>query len=110
MFGFLLKTIIICGVIGSVVGIIYLRRGSLPTIADAQVFLNQFKDSAKNVDTTVLAKNFSDTLDSLVTHPDRNSPVVLGVKITNDSLGKLVDVIQTLPPDQVAQVKQVICK
>jgi hypothetical protein len=44
-------------------------------------------------------------LDSLVTHPDPNSPVVLGVKISNDSLSTVVDVIRSLPPDQINQIK-----
>jgi hypothetical protein len=48
-------------------------------------------------------------LDSLVTHPDPNSPVVLGVKISNDSLSTVVDVIRSLPPDQINQIKSALC-
>ncbi len=63
--------------------------------------------SFKNVSAGNLAENVSKGLDSIVTHND--SPVVLGIKISNDSLNSVIDFIQNLPPDQVNELKQVIC-
>ncbi len=63
--------------------------------------------SFKNVSAGALAENVSKGLDSIVTHND--SPVVLGIKISNDSLNSVIDFIQNLPPEQVNELKQVIC-
>lgn len=107
MFGFLLKVVVLAAVVGSVVGIIYIRRGSLPNLAQVK---SDVINQVRSVDPKILAQNMSTALDSLVTHPDRNSPVVLGVKITNESLGTVVDVLQKLPPDQLSQLQTAICR
>ncbi len=109
MFGFLLKVGIIAAVVASIGGFVYLRRGSLPQIPSPNQWLALASESARKVDFKILAKNSSDALDNLIANPDKNSPVVLGVKITNESLGKLVDVIQGLPPEQADQIKSVVC-
>lgn len=108
MFGLLLKVTVIAAVVTTIGGFVYLRRGSLPVIPSLDRWLAMASESAQKVDFKVLAKNSSDALDSLV-NPDKNSPVVLGVKITNESLGKVVDVLQGLPPEQFDQLKQAIC-
>ena len=117
MFGFLFKIIIVALVVIGLYSVVSVRRGSPPQIpalsqitsAAQATFSRQAFSGLKNIDTSNLGKNLSQALDSLVTHPDRNSPVVLGVKITNDSLNTVVDVIQGLPPDQVDQIKNLLC-
>ena len=109
MFGFLLKTVVIAAVVATIGGFVYLRRGSLPHIPSPNQWLAIASDSASKVDFKILAKNTSDALDNLIVNPKDDSPVVLGVKITNESLGKVVDVLQGLPPDQFNQLKQAIC-
>lgn len=112
MFSFLLKIVIVAAVIAG--GAFYLTQKDPQFISKfaslRQSFSTPSLASLKGVDATSLAQNLSASLDALVTHPDRNSPVVLGVKITNDSLNTLVNVIETLPPEQVDQLKQVICQ
>ncbi|OGD03019.1 hypothetical protein A3D85_00600 [Candidatus Amesbacteria bacterium RIFCSPHIGHO2_02_FULL_47_9] len=111
MLGFLAKIIIVAAVVSVIGYVVFIRRGSLPdfSLFAPDHLLSNAISSVKKVDPKVLSQNVSDSLDKLITHPDKNSPVVLGVKITNESLNKLVDVIQTLPPDQVSQIKQAIC-
>ncbi|HJZ05669.1 hypothetical protein A2634_05210 [Candidatus Amesbacteria bacterium RIFCSPHIGHO2_01_FULL_48_32] len=109
MLGTLIKFGIIAAIVASIGGFIYLRRGSLPQIPQPKDLLSKAKSTVQSIDAKILAQNISVALDNLITHPDKNSPVVLGVKITNDSLKKLVEVIQTLPPDQVDQLKAVVC-
>ncbi|OGD01354.1 hypothetical protein A3E17_04190 [Candidatus Amesbacteria bacterium RIFCSPHIGHO2_12_FULL_48_14] len=117
MFGFLFKIIIVALVVIGLYSVVSVRRGSPPQIpslsqitsAAQATFSRQAFSGLKNIDTSNLGKNLSQALDSLVTHPDRNSPVVLGVKITNDSLNTVVNVIQGLPPDQVDQIKNLLC-
>jgi len=103
-------------------GYAYMNRDKIPQLTNltSQLKLPDIKQiNASDAGTRISAaldslvthpdKDISAALDSLVTHPDKDSPVVLGVKITNESIGKLVDVIQGLPPEQVNQIKQVIC-
>lgn len=66
--------------------------------------LSQIKDTKPQN----LLSGISGGLDSLVTHNNK-SPVVLGIKITNDSLNSIIDFIQNMPPEQVDQLKAVIC-
>ncbi len=119
MLGFLFKVLLIAAIVVGIVGFVMMKKGNLS--------LSQFKiDPSKilaqlPIDKNVLA-NFrgvkpeqvgsqvSSVLDSLVTHPGRNSgPVVLGVKVTNDTIGTITDVLMGLPSDQLNQVKSVIC-
>ena len=117
MFGFLLKVGIIAAVVVGVFTLVSWRRTGqvrLPsarnlTLWVASSFNREALSKIKNVNMGSVSRNLSSALDSLVTHPDRNSPVVLGVKITNDSLNTVVDVIQNLPPDQVNQIKALLC-
>lgn len=109
MFGFLFKVIIMAAVVAGG-GYAYINRDKFPQLAEIAQLPSRLKlPDLKQVDASEAGKRISSALDSLVTHPDKNSPVVLGVKITNESIGKLVDVIQGLPPEQVNQIKQVIC-
>lgn len=112
MFGFLLKVALVVVVVGGAFFYVSQKDFSFPQkIAAVRQFVTHPNLSfLKQVDTSALASNVSSTLDSIITHPDRNSPVVLGVKITNDSLNALVDVINQMPPEQVAQVKEIICQ
>lgn len=106
MISFLLKILLVAAVVVGVIGVVYMRRGSMPRISELP---GKLKDSLAQVNTTTLWSNLSGSLDSLVTNPDANSPVVLGVKITNDSLTTVVDVIQSLPPDQITQIRSALC-
>lgn len=109
MFGFLLKVIIFAALVGGI-GYAYVNRAKYPQLAKLNALSSQLNlAQLKTINSSNLGTRLSETLDSLVTHPDKNSPVVLGVQITNESLGKIVDVIRTLPPDQVSELKQVIC-
>lgn len=109
MLGFLFKVGTVAAVVAGIGGFIYLRRGSLPSLPPPTQWLGIARQTAREVDFKVVAQNLSTSLDNLVTHPDKNSPVVLGVKITNESIGKVVDVIQSLPPEQINEIKQAIC-
>lgn len=117
MFGFLLKLVVLVAVVGGILGTIYIKRGSLPdlpSISDLQSGISSIRSGqapefTKNVNINGLTGQLSSALDSLVTHPNQNSPVVLGIKITNDSLNTLVDFIQNMPPEQSEQLKTLIC-
>lgn len=103
------KIVVLVAIVTAIGGFIYLRRGSLPSLPPPTQWLGIARQTAREVDFKVVAQNLSASLDNLVTHPDKNSPVVLGVKITNESIGKVVDVIQSLPPEQINEIKQAIC-
>lgn len=108
MFGFLFKVIIMAAIVAGG-GYAYINRDKLPQLSQLPKLAQFAKFPDMEINASEAASRISSALDSLVTHPDKNSPVVLGVKITNESIGKLVDVIQGLPPEQVNQIKQVIC-
>lgn len=109
MFGFLFKVVLMAALVAGG-GYFYIHRGNLSQIKQLSNLTSQFKiPDIKQIDASQAGQRISEVLDSLVTHPDKNSPVILGVKITSDSLNTLVDVIAKLPPDQVSQIKQVIC-
>lgn len=115
MFGFLLKILFIGAIVASIVGFIYIKGGTLPSISTLQSGLTSLRngqaiESVKNTDVSGLTGQLSSALDSLVTHPNQDSPVVLGIKITNDSLNSLVDFIQNMPPEQSEQLKNLICQ
>ena len=107
MLGFFFKILIVAGLVAGVGWYFTIHGGKIPKISKLSDITN--KIDYKKIDTKIIGKQLSLALDSLVTHPDKNSPIVLGVKITNDSLNTLVDVIQKLPPDQVKELKQLIC-
>src|SRR3989344_6527115 len=105
MFGFLLKVVLVAAVVAGVGGVIYMRRGSWPT---PESLTADFKNAVTTVDMGTVTKNLSASLDSLITKP-ANSPVVLGIQVTSESLTTIVDVLQKLPPDQVSQIKAALC-
>lgn len=102
----MLKVIIIVAIVGG--GYFYLTSHN-SKLLHPQALTTQLKDAATHVSINAVAQNLGATLDSLITHADKNSPVVLGVKISNDSLGTIVDFLQKLPPDQISQIKSAIC-
>lgn len=113
MIAFLLKVIVLAAVVVGAYGFVVTRTGGEFTLSSViQGFKGGLDPAAladlKNMDVQSAKSRLSQSLDDLVTHAD-SSPVVLGVKITNDSLTTIIDVIQKLPPDQVEQVKSVIC-
>lgn len=121
MFGFLFKIIIVVALVAGVGGYLVIKRGgslmdipgyvsSLPktlSVKNAPKLLSSL--NLKSIDTTNLGGKLSDALDALVTHPDKNSPVVLGVKVTNDSIATITDVLLQLPNDQLNQIRNVVC-
>src|SRR3989304_7179678 len=106
MFGFLFKIIIVALVVIGLYSVVSVRRGNPPQIpslsqitsAAQATFSRQAFSGLKNIDNSNLGKNLSQALDSLVTHPDRNSPVVFGGQNCKDSLKTVVDGIQGAPP------------
>ena len=106
MLGFLTKVIFLAILVGGIGMFVVNRTGSIPTPESLKA---EVENTIKNFDTKTVTSNLSASLDALVTNPDSNSPVVLGVKISNDSLNKIVDTIQSLPPEQVEQVRDILC-
>ena len=49
-------------------------------------------------------------MDNIITHGNSGSPVVLGLKVTNKSLGAITDVLQKLPNEQLDQIRSVVCE
>lgn len=105
MFGFLLKVVLVTAVVAGVGGVIYMRRGSWPT---PESLTADLKNAVTTVNMGTVGKNLSASLDALITKPV-NSPVVLGIQVTSDSLTTIVDVLQHLPPDQIDQIKTALC-
>ena len=113
MIGFLLKILIVTGI---VVGVGWFAISKLggdpksilskgPGSLDFKIILAPLA----KINPKIIGSNISNSLDSIITHPDRNSPVVLGMKISNDSLDAVIKFIQNLPPDQVEQLKAAMC-
>ncbi len=112
MLGFLVKILVVAGIVVGV-GWYVLNKGHLtlpPKVSLSQLPLdkNALAQVKKMKPEQILAQ-VSSLLDSLVTHQKPGSSVVLGVKVTQDSLGTLVDVLQSLPKDQVDQLKFALC-
>jgi len=109
MFGFLFKVILMAAVVAGG-GYAYMNRDKIPQLKNlSQIAANLKIPDYKQINASEAGSRISAALDSIVTHPDKNSPVILGVKITNESLGIIVDAIQKLPPDQTNQIKQILC-
>ena len=113
MFGFLIKTIIIFVIIA---GIIFFVAPKLKNIKSVSGFslpkltdIGSVSGSLKNLNLAGFGSQLSQTLDKLVTHPNQ-SPVVLGVQITDNSLDAVVKLIRNLPPDQFNQIKSFVCQ
>ncbi len=117
MFGFLIKLIIVTTVIGGIVGYVAVKTKQSPkeVVLSAQSQIEslakpeKYQDMIKNIDTKVLLSKVGQTLDNLVTNQTKDSPVVLGLKVTNESLGVITDVLQKLPNDQLQQIRSVVC-
>jgi fructose-specific phosphotransferase system IIC component len=117
VFSFLAKIAIVAAIVVGIYSVIYYRRtGELPGPLKAyssQLNLPALSSLGKGLTAKLpqgdLGQNLSDTLDQLVTHSNTNSPIVLGVRVTNDSLQTLVEVLQNLPQDQFSQLKMAIC-
>src|SRR3989344_9498803 len=103
MFGFLFKVIVMAAVVAGG-GYAYLNRDKLPQLSQLPQLAQLAKLPNIEINASDAGSRISAVLDSIVTHPDKNSPVILGVKITNESLGIIVDAIQKLPPDQTNQI------
>jgi len=117
MFGFLIKLVIVTTVIGGIVGYVAVKTKQSPkeVVLSAQSQIEslakpeKYQDMIKNIDTKVLLSKVGQTLDNLVTNQTKDSPVVLGLKVTNESLGVITDVLQKLPNDQLQQIRSVVC-
>lgn len=96
-----------------VYGYVSMKRGSMPKIPTS---LSEIKSQIKipaipAINPSQAGKVISDTLDAFVTHPGRNlGPVVLGVRVTNESLGVITDTLLKLKPDQLQQIRNVVCQ
>lgn len=110
MFGFLLKIVLMVAMVGGVVGFVSIKSNQSPKqLVENLVKPEAYKQMIKNVDTGFIVSKASEALDSLVTHSGKDSPVVLGVKVTNESLGAIADVLQGLPKDQLQQIRNIVC-
>lgn len=69
----------------------------------------KYQDIIKNIDTKELLSKVGETLDNIVTNQTKDSPVVLGLKVTNESLSAVTDVLQKLPTEQLQQIRAVVC-
>ena len=116
MFRFFFKLLVIVVVVGAVYAVVYSRHGKFPQVTEfvtrVQAAFNQKSLeplALDQADFSGVGNQLSASLDTLVTHSGAASPVVLGVKITSDSISALVDIIQKLPPDQTNQLKDFLC-
>lgn len=122
MLGFLFKILIVVVLVVVVLTYFGVKTGnlsmsSLPhdlasfnykTLFSGQNFDN-IKAQVSGVSKEQLSENLSSSLDSLVTHASKNSPVVLGVKVTNESVGAVTDALLGLPSDKLDQIKNALC-
>ncbi len=119
MLGFLFKIVLVAAIVAGVMGYIMMKNGNL-SLGKIKLDPNQIlaqlpidKNALMNfkqANPGSIGSKLSSTLDSLVTHPGRNpGPVVLGVQISNDTIGTVTDVLMGLPPDQLKQITSVIC-
>ena len=118
MFGFLLKILMVAGLVVVVIGYVSVKRATLsqiPTdLTQLQSRLNlnipDVLGSFKQLDVKSLGNQASNALDALVTQPGRNiGQVVLGVQVTNESIGAVTDVLSKLPTTQLDQIRTAIC-
>ncbi|MDO8488406.1 MAG: hypothetical protein Q7S31_03805 [bacterium] len=119
MFGFLLKVVLIALIVVAGLWYVGMKKGSLSLGSfqlDPKKILSMLPIDtdlllgAKNIQPDQFKGQISGALDSLVTHPGRNpGPIVLGVKVSNDTIGTVTDVLMGLPSEQLNQVKSVIC-
>lgn len=118
MLGFLFKVLIVTAIVVGIVGYVRVKKGSL-SLSDLKVdpvkILGQLPidqnilGSIRPAQRGQIGSQISSALDSLVTHPPAGGPVVLGVKVSNDTIGTITDVLMGLPSDQLNQIKSVVC-
>ena len=119
MFGFLFKVLIVAAIVVGIVGYVRVKKGNLslsdlkmdPAKILGQLPIDQsILGSFRQAKPDQIGSQISSALDSLVTHPGKNAgPVVLGVKVSNDTIGTITDVLMGLPSDQLNQIKSVVC-
>jgi len=120
MLGFLFKILLIAAVVGGI-GYFVIFKKQLPipknlsAIKTGDVIsklpLNKGAiENIKNLKPDQVIAQVGGALDSLVTHQSGGAgPVVLGIKVSNDSISTIVDVIQSLPSEQVQQIRTALC-
>ncbi|KKU89259.1 MAG: hypothetical protein UY20_C0014G0002 [Candidatus Yanofskybacteria bacterium GW2011_GWA1_48_10] len=108
----------VAGLVVVVIGYVSVKRATLsqiPTdLTQLQSRLNlnipDVLGSFKQLDVKSLGNQTSNALDALVTQPGRNiGQVVLGVQVTNESIGAITDVLSKLPNPQLEQIRAAIC-
>lgn len=108
----------VAGLVIVVIGYVSVKRATLaqiPTdLTQLQSRLNlnipSVLGSFKQLDVKSLGREASNALDALVTQPGRNiGQVVLGVQVTNESIGAITDVLSKLPHPQLEQIRTAIC-
>ncbi|MEK7503989.1 MAG: hypothetical protein AAB550_00600 [Patescibacteria group bacterium] len=110
MFGLLLKLVLVIAVVGGIVGFVVIKtRQSPKNIVENYTKPEKYQEAIKNIDTKTVVTKASDFLDNIITHGNSGSPVVLGLKVTNKSLGAITDVLQKLPNEQLDQIRSVVC-
>jgi hypothetical protein len=119
MLGFIFKILMVTAIVAGVGWFVMNKKGIIPkSVSDAnpgQVLsslpLNKEAiGSLKGMKFDQVLAKLSGTLDSLVTHGGPASgPVVLGVKVSNDSISTLVGVLRSLPPEQLDQLRLAMC-
>ena len=117
MFGFLIKLVLVIAIVGGVVvyGTTKYKTSPVGLVMGAKtqvekIFQPQaFEAAIKGVDTKQVVGQISAVLDSLVTKGSADSPMVLGLKVTNESLNAVTDVLQRLPTGQLGQMGSVLC-
>lgn len=120
MFGFLFKIFLVMAlVVGG--GYFVMSKKGIPlpkslTKVDAGQVLSALplnKEAImgiKNVKAESVLAQVSGALDNLVTHQSGGAgPVVLGVKVSNESVGTVVDILQSLPSEQFNQIRSALC-
>jgi hypothetical protein len=117
MLGFLFKLILLLVVVGGAVGYGAVKYKTSPVrlVFGAKTQMDKifqpqaFESAVRGISTKEIVSQVSTVLDSLVTKGTSDSPVVLGLKVTNESLNAVTDVLQKLPADQLGQIKNVLC-
>jgi len=123
MLGFLFKVLLVVAIVVGILTFVGVKRGylslsNLPHDLSTLSFKNlpmdiglitNIKSQVAGVSGEKLSENLSGALDSLVTHANKNSPIVLGVKVTNESVGAVTDALMSLPSDKLDQIKNALC-
>ena len=102
--------VLVTAVIGGIVGYAAIKMGQSPkSLVENYAKPEKYQEVVKNVDTKMIVAQASNFLDNIITHGASNSPMVLGLKVTNESLGAITDVLQKLPNEQLDQIRSVVC-